>query len=69
MNPETTSITDPRQRHWAEESLKLDLTDVDRADENTFNRILWHARKGRDDTYPTWAIMYTEEDEHEEEED
>ena len=33
----------------------MDLTDVDRADEDTFNRILWHAR-GRDDTYPAWAV-------------
>jgi len=66
MNPETKAITNPAQLHWAQESIKMDLTDVDRADENTFNRILWHARKGRDDTYPSWAISFNEEDdEHE----
>lgn len=70
MNPDTKAITDPAQLHWAQESIKMDLTDVDRADENTFNRILWHARKGRDDTYPSWAISFNdEEDEHEEDED
>ena len=45
----------------------MDLSDVDRADENTFNRILWHARRGRDDTYPAWAVTATEDDEHEDE--
>ena len=65
-----SAITDPRQLHWAEESIKMDLADVDRADEDMFNRILWHARKGSDDTYPTWAISFNEEeDEHEEEEE
>jgi hypothetical protein len=70
LNPETSAITDPRQLHWAKASIALDLSDVDRADEDTFNRILWHARKGSDDTYPTWAITFNEEeDEHEEEEE
>ena len=70
LNPDVKAITDPRQLHWAQESIKMDLSDVDRADENTFNRILWHARKGSDDTYPTWAISFNEEeDEHEEEEE
>jgi len=69
LNPDTKAITDPAQLHWALESIKMDLSDVDRADENTFNRILWHARKGRDDTYPSWAIRFNEEDEHEEEEE
>ncbi len=68
LNPDVSAIDDPRQRHWAEESLKLDLSDVDRADENIFNRILWHARRGSDDTYPDWAVAATEEDEHEEDE-
>jgi hypothetical protein len=38
------------------ESAKLDLDDIDRANEDIFNRILWHARRGRDDTYPQWAV-------------
>jgi hypothetical protein len=64
LNPDLKAIHDARQKHWAEESLKLDLTDADRADENTFNRILWHARRGRDDNYPDWAVTATEEDKH-----
>jgi YVTN family beta-propeller protein len=56
LNPTLADIKDPRERHWAAESAKLDLDDVDLADEDTFNRILWHARRGRDDTYPQWAV-------------
>ena len=56
LNPQLSQIRDPRQRHWAAESAKLDLDDIDRADENIFNRILWHARRGSDDTYPQWAV-------------
>jgi YVTN family beta-propeller protein len=55
LNPELSRITNPRQRAWAEVSLRLPLDEVDQADEDTFNRILWHARRGRDDTYPAWA--------------
>src|SRR6185369_7546664 len=55
-NPPLASIRDPRQRHWAEVSLKLNLDDIDAADEDTLNRILWHAARGRDDNYPAWAI-------------
>ena len=57
LNPEISQIKDPRQRHWAAVSLHLPLDDVDEADEDTLNRILWHARRGRDDTYPAWAVL------------
>jgi YVTN family beta-propeller protein len=56
LNPQMSQIKDPRQLHWAMESAKLDLDDIDRAEEDVFNRILWHARRGRDDTYPQWAV-------------
>jgi YVTN family beta-propeller protein len=55
MNPGLADIKDARQRHWAEVSIGLPLDDIDEAPEDVFNRILWHARKGRDDTYPAWA--------------
>jgi len=32
--------------HWAKKSLELDLDMEDAADEDTFNRILWHAQRG-----------------------
>ncbi len=62
MNPEVQSITDPRQRHWALASLELPLDDVDEADEDTLNRILWHSVRGRDDTYPAWAVLIESEE-------
>ncbi len=68
INPEVHAINDEQQRHWAEESLKLDFSDVDRADENTFNRILWHARRGNGQPYPEWAVTTTEQDEHDHDE-
>jgi YVTN family beta-propeller protein len=51
MNP---SLKDLRGRalHWARQSLALDLEDADRADEDTLNRILWHAMRGADAPYP-----------------
>jgi DNA-binding beta-propeller fold protein YncE len=57
MNPEVAQIRDPRQRHWAEVSLALPLDDIDEADEDTLNRILWHAARGRDSDYPAWAVL------------
>jgi hypothetical protein len=33
-------------------SLELNLDEIDQADENEFNRILWHAMKGHDVPYP-----------------
>ncbi len=63
LNPRISEIQDPGQRHWAEVSLRLPLDEADEADEDTLNRILWHARRGRDDTYPAWAVSAEREDE------
>ncbi len=38
--------------YWARKSMEQDLDDVDRIDEDTFNRILWHAVKGYEVPYP-----------------
>jgi YVTN family beta-propeller protein len=56
LNPPVHAIRDPAQRRWALESLALPLDDVDQADEDTLNRIIWHAVKGDDATYPAWAV-------------
>lgn len=69
LNPKVADIRDPRQRHWAEVSLKMPLDDIDEADEDTLNRVLWHAARGRDDTYPAWAVLAEEESEEEEREE
>ena len=37
---------------WAKKSMELNLEEEDQADEDTFNRILWHATRGYDTPYP-----------------
>ena len=54
MNPNLNSL-EGRQRYWAERSVRLPLDDVDEADEDTLNRILWHSTKGYDTPYPKLA--------------
>ncbi len=56
LNPKVAMITDPREKKWALASLALPLEEVDEADEDTLNRILWFAVRRRDDTYPSWAV-------------
>jgi len=51
LNPPLMGLVG-KQRYWAEKSLEQDLDDVDRIDEDTFNRIIWHAVKGYDVPYP-----------------
>jgi YVTN family beta-propeller protein len=38
--------------HWAKKSLELNLDKADAADEDTFNRIIWHATRGYETPYP-----------------
>ena len=40
-----------RQLYWAKKSLELDFSEEDKADEDTLNRILWHAMRG-EEAYP-----------------
>ena len=51
MNPPLKALSG-EARYWAQKSMELDFDDVDRADEDTFNRILWHAVKGSGIPYP-----------------
>jgi hypothetical protein len=51
MNPSTAELQGD-ERHWALKSLEQNLDEVDRADEDTFNRIIWHSVKGVDAPYP-----------------
>jgi YVTN family beta-propeller protein len=41
-----------RARYWAKKSMSLPLHLVDASDEDTLNRILWHAGRGVDAPYP-----------------
>jgi DNA-binding beta-propeller fold protein YncE len=52
LNPKKKALAGPAL-HWAKASEALPLDDVDRADEDTLNRILWHYCKGYDTPYPT----------------
>jgi YVTN family beta-propeller protein len=52
LNPPLESLQGT-QRYWAQKSMEQDLEDVDRIDEDVFNRIIWHAVKGYDRPYPT----------------
>jgi hypothetical protein len=54
MNPPLAALSGTRL-HWAMKSLELPLDDVDEADEDTLNRILWHATRGYEVAYPTIA--------------
>ncbi len=51
-NARLEDIRDPDQRKWAEKSEMLALDDVDEADEDTLNRIVWHAMMGWRTPYP-----------------
>ncbi|MGC9354152.1 MAG: alkaline phosphatase family protein, partial [Mariniphaga sp.] len=51
INPPLESLYG-KKRYWAEKSMEQDLEDYDRIEEDTFNRIIWHAMKGYDRPYP-----------------
>ncbi len=61
LNPELSALTGDA-RYWAIKSMEQNLDELDRIDEDTFNRIIWHAIKGYDVPYPVLAdINYTTE--------
>jgi hypothetical protein len=51
MNPPLAALSGT-QLEWARKSLELHLDEVDEADEDTLNRIVWHATRGYDVAYP-----------------
>ncbi len=51
LNPQLHALQG-QQLYWAKKSMELDLDDVDEADEDTLNRIIWHSVKGYDTPYP-----------------
>ena len=56
MNPAPKKISDPLLRRQAYASARLPLNEADKCPEGTLNRILWHAAKGSQTPYPTWAV-------------
>jgi phospholipase C len=51
MNPPLKQLKG-KALFWAQKSLALNLQQGDRADEDTLNRIIWHATRGYDVPYP-----------------
>ncbi len=51
MNPKKSALG-PAELHWALVSEAQDLERVDAANEDQFNRVLWHAAKGAQTPYP-----------------
>jgi YVTN family beta-propeller protein len=51
LNKPVSSLP-PAAQKWAKKSDDLNFVDVDKADEDTLNRILWHASKGTNAPYP-----------------
>jgi YVTN family beta-propeller protein len=51
MNPPLRKLTG-QALYWAQQSLALNLHEGDKADEDTLNRILWHATRGYNTPYP-----------------
>ena len=54
LNPPLQSLHG-KALYWAQKSLQEDLSDLDRINEDTFNRIIWHAVKGYNTPYPEKA--------------
>ena len=51
LNPELISLSGDAL-YWAQKSMEQNLDELDRIDEDTFNRIIWHSVKGYDVPYP-----------------
>jgi len=52
LNPQLTALSGEARR-WAVASMEEPLNEIDEADEDTLNRILWHAVKGDGVPYPS----------------
>lgn len=63
MNPDPKKIADPLLRKNALASARLNFREPDKCPEDLFNRILWHAMKGSEEAYPSWAVSAVEDDE------
>ncbi len=54
MNPPLEALSG-RALYFAKLSQQLDFSEVDKADEDSLNRILWYTQRG-DDPYPDWTV-------------
>jgi DNA-binding beta-propeller fold protein YncE len=62
LNSPAAAIIDPVERMFAEKSITINFSEVDKAPEDLLNRIIWNAMRPKI-PYPEWAITTTEADE------
>jgi len=62
MNPDTRKISDRILRKNAIASARLPLEKPDQCPEDLLNRIIWHAMKGSNAPYPSWAVQVGDDD-------
>lgn len=63
MNPKLSALKPGSQQHfYAQKSMEMPLDDIDQADEDLFNHILWHDAKGYDVPYPELAKSGAKQD-------
>ena len=51
MNPRLSSLKG-KQLHWAKKSMDMSFEEVDKADDDELNKIIWYSVKGYDVPYP-----------------
>jgi hypothetical protein len=62
LNPEPKKVSHPLLRRYAAASARLPFAQPDRCPEDLLNRIIWHAVKGPNTPYPTWAVSTGDDD-------
>jgi hypothetical protein len=54
MNPKLSALSG-KKKFWAQKSMEMSLDELDKANEDTLNLILWHSVKGYNTPYPKLA--------------
>ena len=54
MNPKLSALSG-KKKFWAKKSMEMELSELDQANEDTLNLILWHSVKGYNTPYPKLA--------------
>ncbi|MGL5095714.1 MAG: alkaline phosphatase family protein, partial [Planctomycetia bacterium] len=62
MNKSVAEATDPVELKWVKASMEMPLDEVDQADEDLLNRVLWFAARKTDAGYPAWAVNGADDD-------
>ncbi len=61
-NPDPRTVSHPLLRKHGFQSARLPIAEPDKCPEDVLNRILWHALRGPDATYPEWAVTKVKDD-------